>query len=215
MRKRGLFLVQLPPPVHGVSTMNARVIGDAQLREHATIDVLPLAYSEHLSELNVATAGKFVRWAKLLLTLLRLLVVDRPDFVYFTPVPTGRQYIRDLPFMLLIKAFRVPLTLHMHGRGIAEQASGVVWRALYQLGLRHCAIVSASPEMRDRELVPLRLRKARLYVVPNTVDRVDVDRFRCIHRHSRDPRLLFLSSTFPFKGVFVLLESICVCSDAV
>jgi glycosyltransferase involved in cell wall biosynthesis len=79
---------------------------------------------------------------------------------------------------------------------------------MYRWALGHCAVISASQGMQARDLQPLGLAGARLYVVPNTVDRVDVRRFRSVLRASPRPRLLFLSSTFPFKGIFVLLESL-------
>lgn len=205
--KRGLFIVQLPPPVHGVAVMNAHVVSDRILRNHVCIDVLQLAYSRELGQLNRATAAKFGRWLLLLFALWRRLAKERPDFAYFTPVPTGAGYVRDLPFMLLIKAYRVPLILHLHGRGIREQAARPLWRALYRWGMGHCAVVSASPGMQQHELAQLDLPGGRLYVVPNTVERVDTRRFS---REGRSDalRLLFLSSTFAPKGIFVLLESL-------
>lgn len=207
--KRGLFIVQLPPPIHGVSLMNERVVADRALREHVAVDVLQLAYSRDLAQINRLTAAKFGRWLMLFFTLWRKLARQRPDFVYFTPVPTGSGYVRDLPFMVLVKWHRVPLILHLHGRGIAESAARPMWRRLYRWGLAHSAVVSASPGMCKRELRPLDLPGCRLYVVPNTVERIASACFARMRQPSVKPRLLFLSSTFPFKGIFVLLDALC------
>lgn len=203
---RGLFIVQLPPPVHGVTVMNEHIVADSALKARIGVEVLRLAYASELAQLNQATLAKLRHWVNLLARLLLRLAVQRPDFVYFTPVPTGRGYLRDLPFMLLTKCFGVPLVLHLHGKGIAEQAEKPVARALYRLGFSGCALISASEGMRAHELETLGLRAARLYVVPNTVRRVDP----CSPARGNGcngPRLLYLSSTFPFKGIFVLLES--------
>jgi glycosyltransferase involved in cell wall biosynthesis len=204
---RGLFLVQRPPPIHGVSVMNERVLADPQLRRHVWMDVLAIEYSRDLAQINRFSFPKVWHWLWLLMTLATRLVWQRPQFVYFTPVPTGTGFVRDLPFIVLIKLFRVLPILHLHGRGIAERSMKPGWRAVYELGLRHCAVVSASDGMRERELGSLRLPGGRHYVVPNAIDRVDINRFVTARTSSAPPRLLFLSGTFPFKGVFVLLEA--------
>jgi glycosyltransferase involved in cell wall biosynthesis len=205
---RGLFLVQRPPPIHGVSVMNERVLADPQLRRHVRMDVLAIEYSRDIAQINRFSIAKVWHWLNLLLTLAAKLVRRRPQFVYFTPVPTGAGFVRDLPFIVLIKLFGVLPILHLHGRGIAERAAKPAWKAVYELGLRHCAVVSASDGMRERELGPLRLTGGRHYVVPNAIDRVDIRRFVTARRSTDRTRLLFLSGTFPFKGVFVLLEAV-------
>src|SRR5262249_40088793 len=131
----------------------------------------------------------------------------RPDFVYLTPVPTGIGFLRDVPFIVLAKLTGRPVILHLHGRGIAERSRHRVWRALYRWVLSGCAIVNASDGMRRTELSPLALRRTRTYVVANAVAQACTSA-----RDERDaiarPRLLFLSSTFPAKGVFVLLDAV-------
>jgi len=202
----GLFLLQLPPPVHGVTAMNARVLECASRVLDGRVDVLRIAFAEDLGSINRVSARKLWLWLRLLLGLATRLARRRPSFVYFTPVPTGPGFLRDLTFIGVVKAFRVPLILHLHGRGIAERTENPLWRGLYRLVLRQCAIVSASPGMQARELTPLRLSGSRLYTVPNRVEAVDVEGFR--RRCSgRAPRLLFLSSTFPAKGVLILLDA--------
>jgi glycosyltransferase involved in cell wall biosynthesis len=210
---RGLFFVQRPPPIHGVSIMNERVLADPQLRRHIWMDVLPIDYSSELSQINRFSVAKVWRWVSLLFALSMRLVKTRPQFVYFTPVPTGVGFVRDLPFIALIKFFRVLPIIHLHGRGIAERAARPVWRMLYELGLRHCTVVSASAGMRESELGRLRLPGGRHYVVPNAIDSVDIFRFVVPRERTGRPRLLFLSGTFPFKGVFVLLEAACRLRD--
>lgn len=206
--KRGLFLVQLPPPVHGVSIVNERVVNDPLLRARIGIDVLRIDYTDDLAQINRITPVKGWRWLRLLARFAAALVRLRPDFVYFTPVPTGIGLLRDLPFIGLAKLSRRTLLLHLHGRGIAERTTNRAWRFVYERAFSGCALINASAGMRERELSGLTLRRARTYVVPNAVDVVDVARFSTERGRLEPVRLLFLSSTFPFKGVFVLLRAL-------
>jgi len=203
--KRGLFLVQLPPPVHGVSLVNRRIVDDLTSNDRARVDILSTAYSTQLADLNRFSIRKGLRWLRLLTTFTRRLLVDRPDFVYLTPVPTGLGFVRDAPFIALAKLARCRVIVHLHGRGIAERARSRAWLRLYRSVLANCALISASKGMRDREVAALGLRGARAYVVENAVERVEPDCYRAWRRPGDAPRLLFLSATFPFKGIFVLL----------
>jgi len=203
---RALFLMQLPPPIHGVSVMNRRIVADARIVRDFDVEVVRLAFASDLADINRVSARKIARWMALLATLAAKLAARRPAFVYFTPVVTGAGYLRDLAFIAIVKAFRVPLILHVHGRGIAERAANPLWRACYRFGLRGAAIVSASDGMRARDVEPLAPAPSRSYTVANCVDTVDVERFRAV-KALGTPTLLFLSATFAFKGVDVLLRA--------
>jgi len=200
-----LFLLQLPPPVHGVTAMNARVLERAYDVVEQRVDLLRIVFTDDLANINRVSVRKLWRWLRLLAALAARLRA-RPAFVYFTPVPTGAGFLRDLTFIGVVKAFRVRLILHLHGRGIAERVRNPFWRPVYRFALRRCAIVSASPAMQARELAPLRLPGSRLYTIPNCVESLDVEAFRATRAGA--PRLLFLSSTFPSKGVGILLDAI-------
>ena len=211
--KRGLFLVQLPPPIHGVSVVNHRIVTDTVLAAAVDMHVLSTEYTATLADIGRFSLRKVVRWLQLLLAFVKRLFEDRPDFVYFTPVVTGARFALDVPFIALAKLFRRRLILHLHGRGVAERARYRPWRSLYEFAFSNCALISASSGMREHEFSPLRLVGARKYVIENAVDRVDVDRYRVAAEPGEPARLLFLSATFPAKGIFVLLSALRLLAD--
>jgi len=211
--KRGLFLVQLPPPVHGVSIANQRIVNDAVLAAAVDMHVLSTEYTTSLANLGRFSFRKGLRWLRLMLVFGKRLFAEPPDFVYFTPVVTGARFALDVPFIALAKLFRRRLILHLHGRGVAERARRRSWRSLYEFTFSNCALISASVGMRQHELSPLKLEGARQYVIENAVDRVDVDRYKVAAEPDQPTRLLFLSTTFPFKGIFVLLSALRLLAD--
>jgi glycosyltransferase involved in cell wall biosynthesis len=200
--------VQLPPPVHGVTSMNAAVVASRAINERAELRVLPLRFSSTLEELNRFSPrklGVFVRtWCSLVWTLARF----RPDVVYFTPVPRPPAFFRDLAFIAPMKIARVRLILHLHGMGIADASDSAFMRAVYRFAFGSALVVSLSRGVESAELGRLCLEPSRRAVVENGVAAVDVAAFRAACTRGTVPRILSLSNTSPSKGSRVLLKAL-------
>ena len=119
---RVLCVVQLPPPVHGVSMMNSIVVGSDVIHSRFDLDVFPLRYSRSFKEFTSGTSFKKIfRMLAYYLRFVFRLLFHRPDLVYFTLTPCGGAFVRDSLFVFLAKFFHVRVVVHLHGKGICSE----------------------------------------------------------------------------------------------
>jgi hypothetical protein len=96
--KKVFFLLKVPPPVHGSTLMNQKVMESQALRDNFECTYFPLSISK-----NVGDIGKF-SWRKssqVIGSYFRLFSAVRkskPDLVYFALSPYGLAFIKDFFF---------------------------------------------------------------------------------------------------------------------
>ena len=115
-----LFLIQFPPPVHGVSVINKHIFNLSIFDEEYLKDVVELKFSEDLTTLSKLNLKKVLRTLKIAFELLLKGVKIKPQFVYFTISPANNTFYRDLIFVFIIKLLRIKPIYHLHGKGISD-----------------------------------------------------------------------------------------------
>src|SRR4051812_28647874 len=126
-RPRLLCLLHLPPPVHGVTLVNQRIIESAAIAAQFELDVVPLRFARSVDQLGRLSARKLARAAATGIALARRLIVRRPDAVYLTMSPHGGALYRDCAYAVLARLAGVPRVYHVHAHGIAA-ALATGWR---------------------------------------------------------------------------------------
>src|SRR6185295_13409600 len=106
-KKRILFFVPLPPPIHGPALRNESLIKSEIIQSYFELDVLPFSFAVETSDL-----GKF-SWIKIWKSIVRAfeiffkLIKNRPHLVYLNPSLYGFAMYRDWFYTLIFKTFRV------------------------------------------------------------------------------------------------------------
>jgi glycosyltransferase involved in cell wall biosynthesis len=198
-----LCLMQLPPPVHGVTVVNQTVADSELLASLFDIEVLPLSSASSFEDLDRLSVRKLVRTIQVGLRLAHALVVRRPDAVYFTLAPAGAAFYRDCVLVALIKLSGVPRIYHLHGKATRARI-GTRWqRALFRWAFRDAWIIHLSERL-AADLAQV-VSRERVLVVPNGV----AERATPVRTNRRGPaRLLFLSNVTETKGPLVLIEAL-------
>jgi Glycosyltransferase len=203
VKPRILYLVQLPPPVHGASEMNRMVFDSEVVNEGFEKRVIPLNFSTKLSQLQHFSIIKVFKAFGIFFQLLFDLITYRPRIVYFSMVPFGPILFRDGLYLILIRIFGAAPVAHLHRPGLHRVKPTRLNRFVYKNLFRGCKVVHLSPQLVERELIPLGLNPENLFSFPNTVD------FEPIQRPIREKaiNILFLSNLYPHKGFFKLIEA--------
>jgi len=116
-----LFILKLPPPVHGSTLMNLNVFNSRLIKEQFDAHYFSLSLSRELNDV-----GR-IKWYKLKKTigdffsLSRVLKKVKPTLVYFAVSPVGLAFYKDYIFYSIIKMHRVPVVFHHHGKGVSLQ----------------------------------------------------------------------------------------------
>jgi glycosyltransferase involved in cell wall biosynthesis len=113
---------------------------------------------------------------------------------------------RDITFVVIARAARVPAIVHLHGGALSQYyaSRGFLKRGLLRRTIGNAAAGIVLTESLRPELECV-LPRERIWVVANGIDLPASDKAR-----SKDPeevRVLFLSSLYRWKGAFAFLEA--------
>lgn len=202
MKTKILFIVQLPPPVHGAAVINKLIVEQEAIRLSYNVRILPLKFVTDVSKIRRFSVKKLFLMAGFFFRLFFRLMIFRPRLVYFTISPKGNSFYRDALFVSLIKMFGCRHVFHLHSRGIQQGMMKPSARSLYRFVYRNAYVISLSAIL-NSEFAGLPVKK--IFILPNGIPGNKID--LSIRQH--DPvRILFLSNLFHAKGILVFLEII-------
>ncbi|MDR1783879.1 MAG: glycosyltransferase family 4 protein [Dysgonamonadaceae bacterium] len=211
-RKKILFILPLPPPVHG-STVVGQAIRDSK-RINAAFDCrfVSSTFSRDMGDLGAMSVRKIFTLLKIFCLTLKHLIVFRPHLCYFAPTARGIGFYKDLPIIFLLKIFRRKIVYHFHNKGVAAAQDRWIDDKLYRFAFRGAKVILLSERLYGD--VAKYFSKDDVFICPNGIPDTESENFQQPQpRNNPVPRLLFLSNLLESKGVFVLLDALKILKD--
>jgi glycosyltransferase involved in cell wall biosynthesis len=209
MKSKILFILHLPPPVHG-SSMVGRYIKDSILVEN-TFDrqFINLSTSLTINEIGKNPIIKIFRYFKIFFKILLVLFNFKPNIVYLAITAKGIGFYKDLPIALLVKLFGKKLILHLHNKGVSNFQHRFFDNLLYKILFKNSKVILLSERLfKD---VSKYVRKKDVYFCPNGIP--DVYDLKNKSKKNEIPEILFLSNLIESKGVYIFLEALKLLKD--
>lgn len=204
-----LFLVQLPPPIHGAAIVNSQVIDNKLLKDAFDIKVVPFDFVKDNTEIGKLSLYKFLIFFIIYLKVFFSIIFHRPKLVFFNLSFKGGAFYRDLVYISLLKSFRINIVYFIQGKGISEILKTKKWmKILYKFTFNNSSVICLSKLlMSDIESV----YKEVPYVVNNGIKAVCIVKNE--KKESESVVLIYLSSLAKDKGLLVLLDTIKVLKE--
>ncbi|KAA6303738.1 MAG: N-acetyl-alpha-D-glucosaminyl L-malate synthase [Candidatus Ordinivivax streblomastigis] len=206
-----LFILQLPPPVHG-SAMVGRYIKDSRLiNETFTCRFVNSSLSRSMNEIGGNPIKKIERYLSILFQTIKALFVFRPDVCYFAATVKGIGFYKDVPVIALLKLFRKKIVLHFHNKGVNQAQNRWLDDKLYRFALKNVKVILLSKRLYVD--VEKYVDESDVFICPNGIPDVEWNATFLRQRNNPVPRLLFLSNLLISKGVYVLLDTLRILKD--
>lgn len=205
-KARVLFLVQLPPPVHGASVMNATVYHLVAASPNAETKVIELSFAKSLADLQKISLRKLLKAISIELNLIYQLIRFRPTTFYFSMVPHGFVLLRDSLYLITAKLLspKAKVVVHLHRSGLHEFSSKHNIKGYYQWLFKGCTVVHLTEQLAKRELEPLQLKNTSVTVVHNFIEGKETS--ICFQKNRN--QILYLSNLLPGKGYIETLKAV-------
>jgi glycosyltransferase involved in cell wall biosynthesis len=203
-KKKILFLGQLPPPVHGVSIINSWILQSSAISNYYTLEPINLATAKSIADIGKQGIKKYLKFFQILwLTLFRL-IRSKYAFFYITLSPVGSAFLKDSLLVLLARAFKNKIVIHLHGKGIANKlSSGPIWLVKYYNYIFKNAFVIVLAETLKEDIAPIKSHR-KIFVLPNGVPEATYLEKGTGSKIS----VLHLSNMIESKGSLDLLEAV-------
>ncbi len=204
-----LCIVQLPPPIHGVTVINSSIINSPKLNDKYLIDVVNLQFVKSYRGLSKFSPKKLVKSFDFGFKILKKVLKNKPDLVYFTLVPTGFAFYRDAFYVMLLKLFNLKILIHLHGKGIKSNTDkNILKKKIYAFILKNTNVICLSEILAD-DIRPI--YKNQPYIIPNGIELHQCNG-RVINDYKKSGKgilqILYLSNFVKTKGLLVLIEAL-------
>lgn len=208
-KSKVLFIVPLPPPVHGSSMVSQSIKESSVLNGAFEMDFVNLSTSRRMEEIDKRSwalyARKAVRFIGAYAKTCWLLASHRYDLCYLAITCHGVGFLKDAPFVLLCKLFGRKVVIHQHNKGMVKDVDRPIYRWLLPMVYRHTKVILLSWRLyADIEKV---VKREQVMICPNGIPDTNCSK-TSVERHNDVLHILFLSNLIVSKGVLVLLDAL-------
>ncbi|QVY66621.1 glycosyltransferase family 4 protein [Polaribacter sp. Q13] len=204
-KKNILFLLHLPPPVHGSSMVGKFIKDSKYINEQVNGDYLNLLASNNVSETGKISLNKVMGFVNVWFALFFKLLKKKPALCYFAITATGAAFFRDVLLISLLKIFRVKCMYHMHNKGVSKYQNSKIYNSCYKFIFKNAEVILLSKHLyKDiKKYVPL----TKIHICPNGIPEIELDEKKNDDVDKKTVKILFLSNLIKSKGVFILVEA--------
>ena len=206
MKPKILFILHLPPPVHGAALMGSYVKTSTKINDNFECSFINLSASKSIETIGKPGLKKTFFFFQLLASTFKALLKKKYDLCYVTITSNGTAFYKDFLVVTVLKIFRKKILLHFHNKGVEQGTkANKINYYLYKfiLGGKKTRVVLLSPFLYPD--IKQYVDEKRVYYCANGIP--DHNPALPEKEITEPVRLLFLSNMMVAKGVFVLLEA--------
>lgn len=207
MKKKILFVLHLPPPIHGAAMVGNFIKESKYLNDSFESDYINLTTSYHLHQIGKAGIGKLTALLKIQVRLYQALLTKKYDLVYVSLNSHGPGFYKDFLIVLLLKSMRKRIVYHFHNKGVSTNQNKPLNHLLYRVTFRKTKSILLSRLLYTD--VAKYVDKSHVFYCANGVPDIKLTQNAGANRKKPDQvcRILFLSNMYRAKGVFDLLHA--------
>lgn len=199
-----LFILHLPPPVHGAAMVGQYIHDSGLVNSRFDCHYINLTTARNLQDIGRGGVRKLWKFIGLLCQVGAAVRQMKPDLVYVTPNACGAAFFKDFIVVQMLKAMGCSVVVHYHNKGVSTKQDSKVYDWCYRRFFKGLKVILLSPALYG---------DVKKYVNPNDV-------YYCANgiaesnpgmrpeRNNTVPQLLFLSNLIESKGVVVLLDAL-------
>ena len=200
-----LFILHLPPPIHGAAMMGQFIRQSERLNSSFNCRYINLGTSLSVHEIGKSGWLKLLRYLRINWRTLYNLVTFKPNLVYLTLTASGNGFYKDAIVALLVKSFRKKVVYHFHNKGVRLRQHKWFDNLLYKMVFKDADAILLSKHLYSdiEKYIP----RERIYICANGIPD-NQKTTTTVRKLSSEPvKILFLSNLLVAKGIFVLLEA--------
>lgn len=202
--KKILFLVQLPPPIHGASAVNQSIQQSKLINTKYSTRFVNISPAKDLADIGKSSFSKLLKIVGIYFRTLISFQRFKPDLTYITLSPHGLAFYKDGLIALTLKSMGAKLVFHLHGKGVAKEASkSWLKKKIYRQVFKSTHVIHLSEKLYS-DLDGVRDPKMSIIAVSNGIN--DPGVVSPPHKNSITT-FVYLSNLIRAKGADILIRA--------
>ena len=220
MKPKILFIMHMPPPVHGAS-MVGQYIHDSELI-NASFDChyVNLAVATRLDEIGKGGWNKVKGVLKKLMEVRNAVKTVKPDLVYITPNSAGAPFYKDFITVMMLKMMGQKIVMHFHNKGVATRQNRWLDNWLYRRYFKGVKLILLAEAL--YEDVKRYVKREDVFICPNAIPEISMAKENKaskivsasnVSNDNRVPHILWLTNIMKTKGIMEYLAALKILND--
>lgn len=217
MRPKILFIMHMPPPVHGAAMVGQYIHDSEMINGEFESHYINLTTAKNLQDIGKVGMRKLLGFCKLLKNIRRAVKDIKPQLVYVTPNACGGAFYKDFVVVEMLKRLGCKVVVHYHNKGVSTRQDKWLDDILYKRFFKGIKVILLS-ECLYKD-VKTYVNREDVFICGNGIpDICASDKASCsatVGDGNKDnaPHVLFLSNLLISKGVVVLLDALKVLKE--
>ena len=216
MKPKILFIMHMPPPVHGAAMVGQYIHDSKLINGEFDCHYINLTTAKNLQDIGKVGMRKLFDFFKLLRKIRHEVKVVKPQLVYVTPNACGGAFYKDFVVVQMLKRLGCQVVVHYHNKGVVTRQDRRLDNALYRRFFKDIKVILLSECLYDD--VKKYVKRDDVFVCGNGIPSASIESFvsapfDAAFPEDKIPHLLFLSNLLISKGVVVLLDSLKVLKE--
>lgn len=201
-----LFILHLPPPIHGASMVGKYIHDSKVINEAFYCHYINLTTAKNLEDIGHFRLGKIIEFVKLLRRIRKTIIGLHPDLVYVTPNACGGAFYKDFVVVEMVKSMGCKVVAHYHNKGVATRQDRWLDDKLYKKFFKGIKVILLAKALYND--IQKYVKPDDVYICPNGIPDINGRGIAIPDGHNKTSHLLFLSNLLISKGVLVLLDAL-------
>ena len=200
-----LYMLHLPPPVHGSSIVGEFVKESQLINNSFNGRYVNLLMSRSVNETGKTNSSKLFRFITIWIELFGKLLYRKPNLCYYALSTTGTAFYKDCLMIGLLRIFQIKIIYHLHNKGIRQNQNNKINDLLYRFVFKNSNVILLSEQLYldvEKYVLPW-----KVYYCPNGIKDYQIETELLSIPETKVFKILFLSNLFTTKGVYDLIEA--------
>ena len=167
MKAKILFIMHMPPPVHGAAMVGQYIHDSKLINKEFDCHYINLTTAKNLQDIGKVGLRKLLDFFHLLRRIRKELKTVKPRMVYVTPNACGGAFYKDFVVVQMIKSMGYSVIVHYHNKGVATRQNRVLDNWLYRHFFKGIKMILLSECLYDD--VKKYVRREDVFICPNGI----------------------------------------------
>ena len=205
VNKKILFILHLPPPVHGSSLVGEFINKSNIINTTFNCKYINLGTSKSIDEIGKSGFKKMILYISIIFRTLNQLIAFKPDLVYLAMTAKGIAFYKDMVMVFLVKLLGIQLVIHFHNKGVSINQNKSIDNFLYKRVFKNTKVILLSKYLYPD--IKKYVKEENVFYCPNGIPELSLNNNNATIKNDT-VQLLFLSNLIVSKGVYVLLDAL-------
>lgn len=149
MKKKVLFILHMPPPVHGAAMIGQYIHDSRQVNTTFDCRYINLSLANSLTDIGKPSMKKMLDYLSQLRKIKKEARQFNPDLVYVTPSAEGNAFYKDFFVVQMLKRMGCKVVVHYHNKGVKNSQGKFFDNLLYRRFFKNLKVILLAEVLYD------------------------------------------------------------------